>query len=300
MNIDRIDLNLLRLFAAVYRTRSVSRAAELLEISQPAASNGLTRLRLLLGDALFARSHGGVRPTPAADHLAVSVNAALDLLSDAFNEASNFDPAKSRRIFRLHLSDIGEARFLPALMTALDARAPGVRVECQALPHARIAVMLDTGEIDFALGFLPSVQDTERVALVEDRYVVMLREGHPFSLGTNERRLSLAELKKLAFVAVRSHSETLRILELLNLHDRVRLTASHFLALPAIVRGTDLGVVIPGNIARGFAANGGYAVIEPRLPLRDFTVSLHWSKRRRSDAAHRWMRRLIGELFVGQ
>ncbi len=310
----RLDLNLLRLFDAVYRSGSVSRAADQLKISQPAASNGIARLRALLGDALFARVHGGVRPTPVADHLAVAVKAALDLLAGAMSRTRSFEPARSPRLVRLHMSDIGEARFLPALMTALHAQAPGVRVECRALPHSRIAGLLDSGELDFAFGFLPSVLSTERVALVQDRYVVMVRDGHPVlqraavparpagraatAARPTRRGVALADLRKLDFVAVRSHSQTVHILELLGLQDRVRLSASHFLALPAIVRSTDLAVVMPGHIARDFAAAGGHAVIESRLPLQDFTVSLHWSRRRESDPALTWLRGLIQKLFA--
>lgn len=296
--LPHLDLNLLRVFSAVYRMRSVSRAAELLQISQPAASNALARLRHLLGNALFERVHGGVRPTGAAEQLAGPVQAALDLLAQALDGARAFDPASSQRVLRLHLSDIGEGRFLPALMTALDARAPGLRVECQALPQARIAAQLDSGELDFAFGFLPAVRDTQRMALVRDRYVVLVREGHPVALRPARGTVSLADLRRLDFVAVRSHSETLRILESLGLQQRVRLTAAHFLALPAIVRGTDLGVLIPGLIASDFAAAGGYAVIEPRLPRQEFTVSLHWSRRHQDDPALRWTRALVQELFA--
>ena len=294
-----LDLNLLRLFATVYRLRSVSRAAESLGISQPAASNGLARLRSLLGDALFARAHGGVRPTPAADHLATAVDAALALIDEALGRSQHFDPARSQRLFRLHMSDIGEARFLPELMAALVERAPGVRLDSQALAPARIAAMLDSGEIDFAFGFLPGVGDTERLALLQDRYVVLLRAGHPLAARAGQGAFALQDLQQIDLVAVRSHAETLRILELLGLQQRVRLTAAHFLALPAIVRATDLGVVLPRRIARGFADAGGYTVIEPLLPLQDFVVALHWSRRQQADPAHRWLRGLIEELFVG-
>ncbi len=97
---------------------------------------------------------------------------------------------------------------------------------------------------------------------------------------------------------MRTHAETLRILQLLNLEDRVRLTTEHFMVLPAIVRATDLAVVMPRNIARGFAQEGGYAIVEPAFPLRDFTVSLHWSKRFEADPANRWLRQVIAELFA--
>ncbi|WP_066702597.1 LysR family transcriptional regulator [Curvibacter delicatus] len=301
MNIKDIDLNLLRVFDAVYRTRNVSRAADTLDLTQPAVSQGLTRLRLLIKDPLFMRAAGGVQPTPKADRLAPVVRTALGLLEQALNESVQFDPLQSQKTFRIHMSDIGEGRFLPDLMAHLRQQAPGVRVETQALPLAAIADALDSGQIDFAFGFLPSVKDTQRRQLLKDRYIVLLREGHPFAAEYQRRRRSgkalLDALQQLEFVAGRTHSDALRILQLLKLEDRVRLTTEHFMVLPAIVRATDLGVVMPRNIAHGFAEQGGYTLIEPPFPLRDFTVSLHWSKRFETDPGNRWLRQTLVALF---
>ncbi len=298
MHIDAIDLNLLRLFDAVYRARSVSRAAESLGLTQPAASHGLGRLRLLLKDALFIRAPGGVAPTPRAERLALAVQSALGTLEDALNEPDRFEPGDSRKTFRIHMSDIGEGRFLPALMARLGELAPGVRLETFPLQPGDIAPALDSGRVDFAFGFLPKVRDTQRAALLKDRYIVLLRKGHPFSRTRRHGQSMLEALRKLEYVAVRTHAETLRILQLLNLEDRVRLTAQHFMVLPAIVRATDLAVVMPRNIARNFAEEGGYAIIEPAFPLRDFTVSLHWSKRFEADPANRWLRQVVRDLFT--
>lgn len=297
MHIKDIDLNLLRLFDAVYRTRNVSRAAELLDLTQPAASQALTRLRLLIKDPLFVRAGGGVQPTPKADRLADAVHSALGLLEQALNESAQFDPAQSRKVFRIHMSDIGEGRFLPDLMAALQAQAPGVRLETLPVPRSDIVGLLDSGRIDFAVGFLPTVKDTQRVELLRDRYVVLLRAGHPFTRRKRSAPALLQDLQHLEFVAVRTHSDTLRILEMLHLQDRVRLTTEHFMALPSIVRGTDLAVVMPRNIAQTFAADALYTLIEPALPLRDFTVSLHWSRRFESDPGNRWLRGVIEGLF---
>jgi DNA-binding transcriptional LysR family regulator len=96
---------------------------------------------------------------------------------------------------------------------------------CQA---AGIADALDSGQIDFAFGFLPTVKDTQRVQLLKDRYIVMLRAGHPFAVAAKRRKgqALLPSLHELEFVAGRTHSDTLRILQLLKLQDRVRLTMS--------------------------------------------------------------------------
>lgn len=297
VDLRQLDLNLLRLFDAVYRMRSVSRAALALGLSQPAASQGLTRLRLQLRDALFVRAPGGVRPTPRADRLALAVQSAIATLQAAFNESESFDPEQAQMNLRLHLSDIGEARFLPGLLAALHRQAALVRVQSFPLPPDEIAAALDAGLVDFAIGFLPAVKGTRHEDLVRDRYAVLLRKDHP--LLRRGKPLSLADLKKLDYVAVRSHAETLRILQQLGLQDRMRLSLSHFLALPAIVRSTDLAVVVPRAIARGFidSGAGGLALAEPRLPHSDFTVSLHWSRRFEADPAHRWLRQLLLDLF---
>ncbi len=297
MHIKDIDLNLLRLFDAVYRTRKVSRAAELLDLTQPAASQGLTRLRLLIKDPLFVRAGGGVQPTPKADRLADAVRSALATLEQALNESALFEPLQSRKVFRIHMSDIGEARFLPELMVALRRLAPGVRIETTPLASSDIAAGLDSGRIDFAFGFLPTVKDTQRRQLLKDRYIVLLREGHPFTRRRRAGQALLDALHQLDFVAVRTHSDTLRILELMRLEERLRLTTEHFMVLPSIVKATDLAVVMPRNIAQIFAADGGYTLIEPPFPLRDFTVALHWSKRFEADPGNRWLRGVIETLF---
>ena len=297
MHINDIDLNLLRLFDAVYRSRNVSRAAEQLAMTQPAVSHGLTRLRLLIHDPLFVRAGGGVQPTPKADRLADAVRSALGTLEEALNDSAGFEPTRSQKTFRIHMSDIGEGRFLPELMLMLREQAPGVRMETMPLPRSEVTDALDSGRIDFAFGFLPAVKDTQRVQLLKDRYIVLLRKGHPFTRRRLAGKALLEALRKLEFVAVRTHADTLRILQLLQLEDQVRLVTEHFMVLPSIVKATDLAVVMPRNIAEGFAAEGGYAIVEPPMPLRDFVVSLHWSKRFESDPGNRWLRQAIVGIF---
>src|SRR3954454_18728918 len=235
MHINEVDLNLLRLFDAVYRTRNVSRAAELLDLTQPAASQGLSRLRTLIHDPLFMRSAGGVQPTPKAQRLADPVRQALATLEQALGESAGFDPARSGRTFHIHMSDIGESRFLPELMVVLRERAPNVRVQTRPVPREQIMEALDAGRIDFAFGFLPMVKDSQRLRLLEDRYIVLLREGHPFARKRRAGAALLQALRELEFVAVRSHAETLRIVQQVGVEDRLRLVTEHFLVLPEIV-----------------------------------------------------------------
>lgn len=297
MNIDQLDMNLLRLFESVYRLGSVSRAADALGLSQPAASQSLTRLRLALGDALFVRTGGSMRPTLRAERLASVVQPAIAAIQDVLREDDSFNPSRSTMTLRLHMSDIGEARLLPELVAALHREAPGIRVQTAPLPHAQIADALETGAIHFALGFLPSVSGTERMELLTDRYAVLVRAGHPL-LAAKQKPTKVKDLRRLEFVAVRSHSETFRILQELGLDSRLVLTSEHFLAVPAIIERTDLAVVMPRAVALRFINTERYALLSNTLPRSTFTVSLHWSHRFNLDPAHQWMRRLFVELFT--
>lgn len=299
MHTEKLDMNLLRLFEAVYRLGSVSRAADALGLSQPAASQGLTRLRLALGDALFVRANGRMRPTLRAERLASVVQPAVAAIEDVLRDEDAFDPSRSQMTVRLHLNDIGEARLLPELMEALHRQAPGIRVHTTPLPHGEITDALETGAIHFALGFLPSVSGTERVELLRDRYAVVVRAGHPMAKASKaaDVRMTIQDLRRLEYVAVRSHSETFRILQQLGLDGRLVLNSAHFLALPAIIARTDFAVVMPQAIARRFIEPKRYAVLPAELPRSAFTVSLHWSRRFESDPAHHWMRNLFIGLF---
>ncbi|MBX3636088.1 MAG: LysR family transcriptional regulator [Rubrivivax sp.] len=289
MHVGDLDLNLLHVFAAVHATRSVSRAAERLNLSQPAVSHALARLRTALHDPLFIRAGGGVRATPRAERLAVQVGAALQLLNGALAEADRFDAAHSQRRFVVHMSDIGADEFLPLLMADLGRSAPGVRVEAQQLAPEAIAPALEQGRLDLAFGYLPALAGTESAPLLDEHYVVLLRRGHPLAAALKDRA-ARPTLERLDFVLVASHAEPARALHLLGLEPRIRLTLPHFTVAAAILATTDLAVIMPLRPALRFAALHGLQVVEPDLGLPPFTVAMHWTWRQAHDAGHRWLR----------
>lgn len=293
MNIQDVDLNLLRTFQAIHATGSVSAAAEQLGVAQPTVSHALRRLRALYADPLFVRTQRGMAPTARADRLARGVREALRVLDLAMQEGERYAPAASERTFRLHMSDIGEAIFLPPLLGMLEREAPRVRLEVFQLDEAEIAPALDSGRIDLALGYIPSLTQTERRVLLHEHYVVLLRAGHPLS----RRGAARSVMGALDYVVVRSHSATARLLRELGLAQRIRLTLPHFMVLPRILASTDLAVVMPSRLAAVFGELGRYAVLRPRAGLPAFDVSAHWSWRFGSEPGNRWLRERIVALF---
>ena len=288
MHIRDFDLNLLHVFQAVHATRNVSRAAEALKLSQPAVSHALTRLRLALHDPLFVRAPGGVAATAKAEQFARQVDSALKVLDVAIHEADSFDPARSQRRFAVHMSDIGADEFLPQIMAAIDRCAPSVRVEALQLDPRHIQGALEEGRLDLAFGYLPELSGTEQAPLLDERYVVLLRRGHPLA-----RRLKSREtLDQLDFILVKSHAEPAKALHTLGLESRIRLTLPHFTVAPSILATTDLAVVMPSRPAARFAERHALQVVEPDLGLPRFTVAMHWNWRFNNDSGHRWLREI--------
>src|SRR5437016_2240900 len=119
MELKDVDLNLLVVFDTLLRQGTVSGAAKTLNLSQPAVSNALARLRTLVGDQLFVRSSKGMLPTPLAQELAEPVGHALESLQAALSHKVSFAPLRSVRAFRIAMTDIGEVHFIPPLMGAL-------------------------------------------------------------------------------------------------------------------------------------------------------------------------------------
>ncbi|MEO8486216.1 MAG: LysR substrate-binding domain-containing protein [Betaproteobacteria bacterium] len=292
MNNMGTDLNLLKVFLAIHAEGSVGRAALRLGVSQPTVSHALGKLREGYGDALFVRHAGGVVPTSRADRLAVAVREAMGLLDAAAGEGERYDPSRSERTFRLHLTDIGETVFLPRLMAVLAKEAPRVRIDAHQVDHADLAPSLDNGRIDLAVGSMPSL-DVERAVLLHERYVVAMRRGHPLA----HARPSVAALARLDYVLVRAHPATARALRDLGLDGRIRLSIPHFMVLPRILAETDLAVVMPSRLYAVFARMGRYTVWRPRVGMPSFDVAVHWSARFATDPGLAWLRGRVVDLF---
>ncbi len=294
MNQAKFDLNLLRVFKAVYVARNVRRAAEQIGLSQPAVSHGLTRLRLQLKDPLFVRATGGVEPTARAHQFARGVEASLAAFEAALGETDRFDPLTSERRFTLHMSDLGQGEFLPRLMAHLGQVAPKLRLEVTQLPLAEVLPALEQSRIHLAIGYLPDVRGTEHRHLVTDRYVVVARKGHPRAGTLGTRR----GLNAVDFVMSESHPEPAKALTRLGLEGRIRLVLPHYSAAPEVLCRSDLVAVLPELPARRFAAHYPLEVVPIKFDLPPLEIWAHWYWRMNHDLGHRWLRETLVPLYA--
>ncbi len=298
MNVQALDLNLLRVLDAVLREGGVTAAAARLGLTQPAVSNALARLRRVFGDPLFVRSAAGMDATPFARDLAEPVRQALALLESALAHGPGFDPGTSMRAFRFYMSDLGQVEFLPPLVERVQRKAPGVRLEAVAADLEHIAAALGSGALDLAVGFLPALgPPVERRALFRDPYVCLMRSGHPAAEGRFTRKKFLEASHVLVTYRGGGHRVIEEALERAGAARRIALRVPHFTVVPMVLERTDLVLTLPARVARVYERGGGFKSVAPPVAMPAAEVAVHWHERFAGDPGNRWLREQIIELF---
>jgi DNA-binding transcriptional LysR family regulator len=302
MNFRQFDLNLLRVLAAIHRTRSVTAAGKALSLSQSATSNALSRLRHFFDDELFVRSPGGLQPTRLCERLAPAVLAQLRSLEETVTGKEEFDPATSAIDWKLSLSDLGEMLFLPSLAAALRTEAPRARLANISVAAADVAAALEMREIDFAVGILqPRHRGVHAELLFREQYVALTSRAWRPATGRAGRSLSPAQLAQASLVVASPtatfHSSVEQMLARMKLADRIVLRARHFSALPELAHSTDLLAIVPDAYAKNLGQRFDLKVWQlPGAPFYDVRLCWHASAAR--SPAHQWMRSLMHRLFA--
>jgi DNA-binding transcriptional LysR family regulator len=295
MNWRQLDLNLLVVFDAVMRERNATRAAEKLNMSQPAVSHALARLRAALGDELFVRTPEGMEPTPQAEHLAPSVRQALADLSAALGSKAIFEPRTATRDFVMAANNYAALVIATPLAAAVAREAPLVTLDIRASGTLDIAERLDRGDLDLALGGMAAPGDRFRdIRLFEDRFACLLRRGHPAikAAGKIDARL-LAELPHLDVSSTGQGTGFIdEELARLGLERQIALRAP-LLATAGMLAQSDLVTVMAERAARAFAANATLQVMALPLPSPTLTMAMLWHRRMDDQPAHRWLRGVI-------
>lgn len=177
-NFINLDLNLLRVFDALFEERSVTRAGSRLGVTQSAVSHALVRLRDLLGDELFIKGPDGMLPTAKARAVGPRLRAGLLELQSALI-ADAFDPATADYRYHIAASPYACAILLPKIVQHVRSHAPGVEIRVSQ-DTIDITEALDTGRLDLAIGgYSRAPERLGRRDLLHDRLVWVLRAGHP-------------------------------------------------------------------------------------------------------------------------
>jgi len=297
---SNIDLNLLVVFNEIFREQQISSVAKKLNLSQPAVSNALARLRQTFNDQLFVRTKDGMQPTPFADQLAEPIRLALNGLTQAMNVQENFDAASSSRHFMIALTDVAELYFMPILIKQLAKSAPNIRISTQRTDKLNLMSELGSGKIDVAIGAFNANAVSEALfqrRLFQQNYVVMMRAKHPLA----KEAITLKKLLAAEHLLVASNESPYdRInqrLEKAGIVKRVKFSVPHFTAVPYIISNSDLLVTVPQKLAESAVMpfKLHYQITPLRLP--DLQTNIFWHRRYNEDQGNQWLRNLIVTTF---
>ncbi|MFL9926233.1 LysR family transcriptional regulator [Herbaspirillum lusitanum] len=294
-----IDLNLLVVFQEVFQERQISAVARRLNLSQPAVSNALSRLRRSFDDELFVRTAQGMQPTPLAEQLAEPVASALLLVSRALNRQQVFSSDSSQRVFTIAMTDVGEVYFMPALIELLHERAPGIEIGTVRASSIDLKTEMESGRVDLAIGAFDDVSEAlYQRRLFRQNYVSMFRAGHPLA----GREVTLKEFLAARHLLVSSlespYDRINQNLEKAGIFSSAQFRVPHFTAVPYIVSSTDLVVTVPRKLAESAAKPFNLQYIKPPLRLPSLQTNIFWHRRYNQDEGNQWLRNLISERFA--
>ncbi|MGN7781235.1 LysR family transcriptional regulator [Mycolicibacterium sp. 22603] len=299
MNLAGVDLNLLVVLQAVLEERSATKAATRLHLTQPAVSNALARLRVLLGDPLVVRSGRGLTPTPAALAIQPRLDAALQLVEGIVRDLDDFDLSTTTREWVMAFADLYGPLVLPGLDRLLQQRAPRSRIRVAPLERISVVDALATGEIDLYLGIpttIPSAWHSEP-AFVDDIVGVMsARSPHAGTPMTLERFVDLPH----AHVQI-SPGRGREIDDALGRMGHARhilFTVSQYSSLFPIVENGRCIAVAPRRLARHHAQHSQITIFELPLTLPSYEVRLFWHERVDNDPGISALRAILGDVFA--
>jgi DNA-binding transcriptional LysR family regulator len=292
----------LRVLSVMLREHNLTRAAEVLDTTQPAISKALARLRGQFGDPLFVRNGNAMHPTSRALEIAGPVRDLLIASDSLYSSAPSFDPATSSREFKLLLTDVGMIVFLPPLMSRMARAGSKLSLHAVPLDSRHFEVNLESGEADLALGaFAKPPPGLRRQRLYFGGYLSIARKNHP-KVPALRTRAGFRAAQHIIVIASNTghaaHQMVQAALETEIAPDNVLLRLSSFNAAAIVASRTDGVATVPANVATCLAEQLDLATFRPPIPLPPIEIAQYWHERYHRDPAHRWLRSVTFDLFA--
>ncbi|MGH8807443.1 MAG: LysR family transcriptional regulator [Noviherbaspirillum sp.] len=294
MHISRVDLNLFTVFEAIYTEGSVTRASQKLNLTQPAISHALGRLRQMFDDPLFVRQGHAMVSTPLARNIIEPIRRSLRGFEVTLSGLDRFDPASTPKRFNIALRDVLEATILPPLMLRVRQSAPLVDIAASHVERRELESELAAGTLDGAIDvLLPLASEVMHTRIYQDSTVVVARKGHPTIDGVLDLDTYLKQDHILA--SSRRRGPGLEDFELsrFGLERHVRLRCQHYFAACRVVSQTDLLLTMPGRYAQIANKQFGNQILPFPMEVPAFDVFLYWHANVDNDPANRWFREQV-------
>ena len=302
LNFRTLDLNLLRVLDVVMSERSLTRAAKVLALTQPAVSNALRRLRDSLGDPLLERKGQGLEPTPRALALWPVIREALQQLERTL-APGDFDPAQAHSTFVLAMADATAAELIPGLSDILEKEAPSVVLRVLPLTTRDPRKMLAQESADLAVGYFPAVLADltakaqagepigfEHLRLFNGEYVCVMRRDHPLAQNPLTLDAYCASRHLLVSFSGRPFGFVDEALASLGRERHIVLTVNQFATAGRVVAQSNLLTVLPRHFLRVTGMAQALHVQELPFDVPKIHIDMLWRRHERDAAAHQWLR----------
>lgn len=302
MHLSRTDLNLFVVLDAIYSQGSITRASQVLNLSQPALSHALARLRTMFDDPLFVRQGAAMVPTSFTRGIITQVRQGLQLFEASLQTDQSFHPAQTQRRFHLGLRDVFEATILPPLVQKISEQAPGITIASVRVDRREIETALSSGDLDMVLDVpIPLSNQIRQQRVSRDRLIVLSRKGHPQMPKKKNQVLDLDTYLQQAHVLVSSRRQGVGLedfeLNREGLRRQISLRCQHYFAACRVVSETDLLLTMPEQYAS--IANAQFMNRIDPFPLATQPIDAHlyWHSSADNDPANSWLREQLLNLM---
>jgi DNA-binding transcriptional LysR family regulator len=298
------DLRLrdLRVLSVVFRERNLTRAAEMLDTTQPSISKVLARLREYFGDPLVIRNGPEMHPTPRAIEMIDRLGSLLLASDDLCTPTPSFNPLTSDRVFKLLVTDVGTIVFLPPLTARIAMEGRRLSLRAVPLDARHFELKLESGEADLALGAFPKApRGLRRQRLYFTSYLSVARRDHPKVTMLRTRsgfRTGQHIIVMASDIGHAAHQIAQQALEAEIAPECVLLRLSSFIAATIVASRTDGIATVPANVANFFAKRLDLVTFRPAIPLPPIEIAQYWHERYHRDPGHRWLRTASFDLFA--
>jgi len=306
MNISKIDLNLLIYLDVLLREKNVTRAASQLNITQPAMSNGLKRLRTLFNDPILVRTSDGMVPTERARVLAPAIRKILLELEEALQGDEDFNERSSQRVFRLMASDYAASTLIPKLLKLLNKVAPNVTIDIMT-PSDVTFHDVEAGKIDMAINrFEELPQSFHQKSVWRDSFSCLLSANNPIVSKFNLNSYLSAKhvwVSKTGFgVGVGMNPNDVQklgwvdeALSRLGKKRDIKVFTRNYHVAMQLAFEDNLIATLPTKAALLHEDDSNYVIVKPPFEIPDMELKMIWSPLLHHDTSHIWFRKLVIE-----
>ncbi len=299
MKLNELDLNLFKIFRAIYKLRSISQAAKELGVSQPTVSKTLNKLRCLFDDQLFVYSSKQMQATKFSQKIFGAVSGGIELLESAVQDNLQFNPKEGEHTFRVGMSDYSEVILLPRILRTFKALNPRLKIEIEHLPMPLRSRALEDLTTDLNIhGSIAGIYQQNygtgivQKFLFEDQYLFMIGSRFTDLRG----KITLEELGKLPHARFGVSRIIDKLLADHGLTRHVVLQVPHILVLPRIVADNELVITIPERLAKDFVKRLPLIILKSPVKLPPLKFHMYWHEKNQKSSSHIWFRNVLEQV----